>query len=203
MSPSNSVATHAVQLFDDANSRTDALVGFVRQGLEAGDKVLVVATREHWQSATARLLRRGLQLDADIASYRLAVGDAADMLDRFMTGRTLDRDLFDRTVGERVRCLRAAGPRLRVYGEMVDLLASKGDFVNALRLEALWNDLLSTEPADLLCGYSSIHFGHPRNIDALSQICHAHSHLRFSPCDSLGGYLLQAAPCDGSTGTHH
>src|SRR4030095_720340 len=148
-SPASAAAVHTVQLFDDAKSRTDALVGFVRQGIEAGDQVLVVATREHWQSVAARLLRRGLQLDADIASYRLTVCDASDTLDLFYTNHwALDRDLFEQTVADRRQRPRPAAPRLRIYGEMVDLLAGRGDFANALRLEEWWNDLLRVEPAD-------------------------------------------------------
>ena len=192
MTPTHAPSTHIAQLFDDAKSRTDALVGFVRQGLEDADSVVVVAIREHWQLAAARLMRRGLQLDADIASYRLRVYDANEMLGRFMIETRLDRMLFDQVVGQRVRRLRSFGPRLRIYGEMVDLLAGKGDFANALRLEEMWNHLLREEPADLLCGYSSIHFGDPRHSESLSQICRTHSCLRSSPHDRLGSHLLQA-----------
>jgi hypothetical protein len=202
MQHSGTVATHTIQLFDHAKSRTDALVGFVRQGLDAGDNVLVVAKREHWEPAAARLLQRGVQLDADIAPYRLTVFDATTTLSQLMQRGRLPSNRFTEKVGTRIRRLRSAGARLRVYGEMVDLLASEGDFANALRLEEMWNELLLTEPADLLCGYSSINFGNPRNIDTLSQICHAHSHLRFSPYDSLGSYLLHANPTDPSESTH-
>jgi hypothetical protein len=189
-----SAATHTIQLFDDGRSRTDALLGFVRQGLETGEQVLVVATREHWGTAASRLLRRGLQLDADIASYRLRVYDAAETLDQLMPHGSITRDRFEQVVGARIRRLRAAGPRLRIYGEMVNLLAGSGDFGNALRLENMWNDLLETEPVDVLCGYSSEYFGDPAYQETLSRICHLHSHLRFSPNDRLGGYLLGAAP---------
>ena len=203
MSHSASVATHTIQLFYNEQSRTDALVGFVRQGLEAGDTVLVVATREHWESATARLLQRGLRLDADIASYRLTVCNAAPMLDQLKTDHTVQRDRFDKVVAARVRHLRARGARVRAYGEMVDLLAAEGDFANVVRLEALWNELLLTDPMDLLCGYSATHLGHPRNTEALAQICDAHSHLRFSPHDKIGSHLLQIDADDTSSGTTH
>ena len=191
MMPANAPSTHTAQLFDDAKSRSDALVGFVRQGLEDGDSVVVVAIREHWQQAATPLLRRGLQLDADIASYRLRVYDANEMLGRFTIENRVDRMLFDQVVGERVRRLRSRARRLRIYGEMVDLLAGSGDFANALRLEEMWNDLLREELADLFCGYSSIHFGDPRHSASLSQICRTHSCLRSSPHDKLGSHLLQ------------
>lgn len=183
---------HTVQLFDDPTSRSEAIAGFVRQGLEAGDAVLVVATREHWELATARLWQRGLRLDADIASYRLKVSEAALTLSQFMRGRTLDRDLFDQTVGARIRLRRTTGVRLRVYGEMVDLLAQEGDFANVLRLEGLWNDALQSEPVDLLCGYSATSFGDPQHRQTLSRICHAHTHVRCSPYDRRSTSLLES-----------
>ena len=176
MTSSENIATHTVRLFDDANARIEAIVGFVHEGLRCGDSVLVIATREHWELAAGRLLRRGPQLDADIASYRLTVCDASALLDQFMRGRTLHANLFDEAVGARVHRLRAAGSRLRAYGEMVDLLARNGDFQNALRLESLWNDLLREAPVDLLCAYSSIHFDQPANSGMLPKICHLHSY---------------------------
>jgi hypothetical protein len=184
------VATHTLQLFDDAVSRTDALVRFVRDGLEAGDNVLVVVTPEHWRSVSARLLQRSLQLDADIASYRLTVCSTAVALAQLRRGRTLQRNLFDAVVGTPVRQLCAAGPRLRAYGEMVDVLAGEGDFSTALRLEELWSDLLVTSPFDLICGYSSLAFADGRNKRALDQICDVHSHVRVSAHDAVGSRLL-------------
>jgi hypothetical protein len=185
--PAESAPNHTLEVFGDAAARTDALVGFVRQGLEAGDHVFVVATKEHWESASSHLLRDGLQIDADIASYRLTVCNAADLLGRCMRGCTIHPERFNTAVAEPLRQLRARGCQLRAYGEMVDLLAADGDLANVLRLEELWSDLLLTEPIDVLCGYSSRNFRGPHT--TLSQICRTHSHLKFGPDNDRGGFL--------------
>ena len=92
---------------------------------------------------------------------------------------------------------------MRAYGELVDLLAAQGDFANVVRLEAFWNELLLTDPIDLLCGYASTNLGNPRNTKALAQICTAHSHLRFRPDDELGSYLLHVDNGDPSSDATH
>ena len=54
------------------------------------------------------------------------------------------------------------GRRVRIYGEMVDVRAARGNYKAACQLEALWNALGRRESFTLFCGYASGHFGDPR-----------------------------------------
>ena len=104
-----------------------------------------------------------------------------------------DAERFDARVGALVRRLVGRGRPLRVYGEMVDILAARGDFRLAQELEALWNTFGEHTRFTLFCGYSAINFGDPRSLEALRLICRAHSHVRSEPGDPLATFLLESA----------
>ena len=179
---------HLLQLFDSESSRADAVAEFVRDGLAAGDALLLVVAPEHWKRIAAQL--PGAEIDAAIADGRLTVREAAATLRAFMHRGVPDAERFEASVGTLVRHVSSRGRRLRVYGEMVDVLATEGDFDAAGELETLWNQLAARHPFTLLCGYSAVSFGDPRSARALRDLCSAHSHVLSSPEDMLGSFLL-------------
>jgi hypothetical protein len=183
-----SATDHLLHLFDDEASRAETVSAFMREGLAVGDRVLVVATPEHWDAIAARLDER--DLDAAVRDGRLTLRDAAATLRTLMHRGVPDPKRFDAAVGALVRQLASAGTPLRVYGEMVDVLAVQGDFDAARDLEALWNQLGGRTPFVLLCGYAAVSFGDPQSAHALRAICSAHSHVISSADDVLGSFLL-------------
>jgi hypothetical protein len=187
---------HILQLFDDPDSLADCLAGFVEQGIVLDETILVVSGAAQWSLAAQRVAVDPRRLSDALASGQLVTIDSATTLERFRRGGSLSRALFEEEVGALVRQLRARGRPVRVYGEMVDLLAVEGDFEGARRLEKLWNDLAMEVPFTLLCGYSAVLFGDPASADALTRICRSHSHVRVSRRDLLATFLLEAANPD-------
>jgi hypothetical protein len=84
----------------------------------------------------------------------------------------------------------AHGRPVRVYGEMVDNLAVRGDYAHAILLESMWNALATRYTFTLFCGYSAISFGDPRRGDMLRKICAAHTHVSADDRDPLGAFLV-------------
>ena len=119
--------------------------------------------------------------------------DAAATLETFLVNGRIDQKLFEDSVGTLVWALASSDRRLRIYGEMVDVLASTGDFRIALQLEARWNDLRAETPFTLFCGYSAENFGNPKLSETLQLTCLAHSHIRTNPRDPLATFLLESA----------
>ena len=142
-------ADHCVQLYWHDTEIVTALADFVQAGVEAGETLLVVATRAHRRALEATLARR----DHDLTGARYTVLDAEKALDALLDGGAIDPDRFARTVGRLVRDLVGEGRPVRIYGEMVGLLWGDGDVVGAMHLEALWNELRADVPFTLLCGY--------------------------------------------------
>ena len=182
---------HLVQLFDDLSSLSDGVARFLHAGFTKGDGLLVVATAEHRHAIAARLEARGCTASELVQHERLVVLDARELLASFMKAGRPDAILFDETVGRVVRRLSAHGRPLRIYGEMVDVLAADGMYAEARQLEALWNRLAERAPFLLFCGYNSSNFGNPVTAEALRSICQLHSRVQCEASDMLGSFLLQ------------
>lgn len=192
--PSLPTSHHWVQLFDEADTLGETVAEFVQGGLAGGDGVLVVATCRHWLTIASRLRARGVMTTTVFESGQLVVRDASDTLARCSRHGRPERFAFEMTVGAHVRSLVQRFGRLRIYGEMVDLLAAEADFKGAQQLEELWNDLGTRVPFTLLCGYSAVRFGDARTATALSAICACHTQVRTDPRDLLGTFLVRDRP---------
>ena len=180
---------HHVQLFDSSKSLADTVAAFLIGGLERHENVLVVATPEHRELLARRLDEAGWNGRTLIAANRMVIADAVQTLDKFMRQDTPSPIAFDEVVGTLVRQL-ANGKRLWIYGEMVDVLAARGNLRGAQQLEELWNLLGQRECFTLFCGYASGHFGDPRAAKALAGICAAHDCVHRKPEDILAEFLL-------------
>jgi hypothetical protein len=179
---------HLVQLFDEPETRIEAVAQFLFHGWKLGGPLLVVARASNWALISARLEALGCTVAATVAEGRLVVLDAAITLASFLRDEP-DVALFEEHVGGLVSRLGQTG-RLYAYGEMVDILAEQGRLDSAHALEMLWNDLAVRESFTLLCGYASAHFGDVRDAQALHRICRSHTHVASDPTDLLATWLI-------------
>jgi hypothetical protein len=180
---------HHLQLFDSSKSLAETVAAFLMAGFNRGEPLLVVATPEHRELLTRKLEEAGLNTREAAVASRLIVLDASQTLDKFMRQDAPNAAAFDEVVGSLVARL-ANGRRVCIYGEMVDVLAARGNLKAAHQLEELWNDLGRRESYTLFCGYASGHFGDPKSARALQDICEAHSHLHRKKDDLLAEFLL-------------
>lgn len=187
--PAEGTSEHSVQLFDSSKSLVETVSLFLINGLERGENVLVAATPEHREMLARRLDESGWTVRTLIAANRLVILDATQTLDKFMRKDTPSPVAFDEVVGSAVHRL-ADGKRLWIYGEMVDVLAARGNYRGAQQLEEIWNLLGQRECFTLFCGYASGHFGDPRTAKALAGICAAHDHVHHKSTDILAEFLL-------------
>lgn len=187
--PAESASEHTVQLFDSSKSLADSVTRFLVTGLERGENLLLVATPEHRELLTRRLADAGWSVRTLVAANRMVVLDAAHTLDTFIRQDTPSPVAFDEVIGSLVHRL-ANGKRVWIYGEMVDVLAARGNYRAAQQLEEIWNVLGQRECFSLFCGYASGHFGDPRTAKALAGICAAHQRVHRKPSDILAEFLL-------------
>jgi hypothetical protein len=181
---------HLVQLFDSDDSLSDGVAQFLRQGLLQDDQILAVIDGDRWNAVAMHLAELGSPVDEALLAGRLVVRSANATLNTFMVGERPHPDLVAETVGTLVAGQAASGRPLRVYGEMVDVLAAQGEYAAALELEELWNELATEHVFTILCGYTAGHFGDPRNATDLRRICAAHSAVVADPQDVLGSFLV-------------
>jgi hypothetical protein len=173
---------HVVHLADSPLSAARALAAFVSDGFRHNDSILIVTRPETWNRAAVELPAEHPSLADAIAEGRLVVRDSTRTLSACLAGDMPAEECFEAAVAGLVRAYAARNGQLRVYGDMVDLLARDGRFDAAARLEELWNDLATQVPFTLLCGYSSSHFTNARDGHAVERICALHSGRN---CDAL------------------
>ena len=181
---------HHVQLFDSSKSMVDTVAAFLLSGFERRQPILVVATGQHRELLSRRLESNGINVHDAKLCNRLVMLDAAVTLDLFMRQDTPNPVAFDEVIGTIVARL-SAGRRVRIYGEMVDVLAARGCYKAAHKLEELWNAFGHRESLDLFCGYASGHFGDPKTAKLLGAICAAHSQVHRKAGDLLAEFLLE------------
>ena len=184
--------SHRLQLFDSPETLGDAVASFLLEGYLAGEHLLVIAKPRHRDAIFTALKNLGCFPPDMEGRQRLIALDAADVLRQITRNGAIDRGLFLRTVKPILRTL--GGPNgLRIYGEVVELLAEEGDLGGAMVLESLWNDLATEVRFSLMCGYSSAHFMGQAALPSLRHICETHTQSIATAEDPLGSYLLALA----------
>lgn len=175
---------HFVQFYDNDAYLVSQVTGFIRAGFQAGDAVIVIAAKPRRDD-----LEKHLRPDIVRASTQhpgtepyLAL-DAEETLSKFMLDGQPDEQRFADYMGPVLeRAAEKANGRLRVFGEMVNVLSGQGAHEAAIRLEGFWNNLARIHPMSIFCGYAMAAF--PRGADghAFLRVCDAHS--RVSPAES-------------------
>ena len=188
--PALCTSEHHVQLFDSSRSMAETVSAFLIEGFQNGEPLLIVATPQHCELLAHKLTEAGVNVREATAANRLVILDAAGCLDKFMRQDLPSAIAFDEVVGSLVARL-SNGKRVCIYGEMVDVLAARGNYKAAQQLEHLWNDLGRREAYNLFCGYASGHFGDSKTAKLLADICASHSHLHRKGDDLLAEYLLE------------
>lgn len=192
-----SASQHVVQLFDSKESRAAAVAAFLRAGFEAGDNLLVVAREANWIGIHGVLRANGLDVAGLRANGRLTVMNAVTKVSELSRLGVPHQGAFEVTIGIPVRRL-ASGAPLRIYGEMVDVLAELDEMDAAVALEDMWNDLAAQVSLHLMCGYSSAQFVSRRSEGRLRDVCARHTTVFSEHADPLGGWLLRKSQLDFS-----
>lgn len=169
------MAQHLVQFYAHDDSLSNRLFEFIEQGLAAGTPCIVIGT-----ATTRARIEQWLEQRTDVAAARalyIAL-DARETLDRVLVSDWPSERLFDVVIGKLIaeHTYQSSIP-VRAFGEMVTLLCDEGKYAAALRLEALWNQLLEREPLTLLCGYPMHLFAQGDRTDQFHAVCSAHSQV--------------------------
>lgn len=166
------ILDHVVAFFQDANFILNEVTSFVAEGLAHGEHVIVLATRAHWNLIAARLESAGVDYGRASHEQRLVLLEADHILDDVIVDGRMCAD----RLREMLEPLIAPGRRVRIYGELVSLLAQRGDVDGAVALERLGGELVQTHNVQVLCGYR-IDPRHPLTARDVARITEAHDRV--------------------------
>jgi hypothetical protein len=177
---------HAVHVFEDIAELGRVSGAYLASGLDAGAPAVLIATPAHWRRVADELEARGHDPGALQRSGLLSHRDAEETLAALMDGDLPDPGRFERVIGGLFDEIAERFPErtIRAFGEMVDLLWSRGRQDAAIALETLWNRLAESRRFALLCGYQLDVFDIDVQTRALPEIFGTHSHAR--PVDDPG-----------------
>lgn len=170
--------SHGVQVYADARDLAESVAAYLIAGFERDEPGVLVATPEHLSLFREELGSRGWGLSGAERAGLLVVADAEETLAAISDSDDLARR-FDDVVGgllDRAQNGRRDGS-VRVFGEMVDLLAGRDEGSAADELERLWNSMAEKRRFSLLCGYRLDVFDQQAQIETLPPICREHSHV--------------------------
>src|SRR5688572_30704471 len=163
---------HAVAFFPDANFIVNEVTLFVAEGLMRGEHVIVLATRAHWNLIAARLESDGVNYGRASDEQRFVLIEADQILDDVMVDGTVRLD----RLRSMLEPLITPGVQTRIYGELVSLVAERGDVDGAVAIERLGCDLSHTHNVLVLCGYC-IDPHRPLSAEDVARISEAHDRV--------------------------
>lgn len=194
---------HVVQLYDELQSLIAVVSTYLRDAWKRGDHLLVVARPYHWSLVSAELSASGCPVSELVAEGKFVALDAATTLGAIEADGHLQRAQFEsRTFPLLERLTGTPGTGLTAYGEMVDVLASQGNFAAAEELELFWNQALTRFRFRMMCSYASASFGDARHAGHLHAICRAHGDALARPADLLATWLLSNRRSKYHLGAH-
>lgn len=173
---------HFVQFYENDGFIIEALAGYVLNGLEWGQTSVVVATTEHLALLDMTLRAHSRRFEAACSDGSYVALDAEETLSRLMTDGMPDAAKFDAVIGDLIRPLAKRG-RVRIFGEMVGVLCTQGNFVAAVALEELWNGLHRECQFSLYCAYPLDSVSTAGVTEHFAGLCHAHASV--IPCESF------------------
>jgi DNA-binding NarL/FixJ family response regulator len=170
---------HEVQFYSDDAVFLDSFARFIAAALEAGDVAVVIATESHRDSLNERLKAQGLDIDAALREGTYVPLDATKTVSTFMVNGMPDSDRFFEVAGGLIRAAAKAGKRehsrVAACGEGAPLLWAEGKADAAIRLEQLWDQLVTIYEIDTLCGYALSSFHGEEDERVFQSICAEHS----------------------------
>lgn len=187
-------AEHLVFTYQDPASLGSQVGAWLSPTLRRGGGALLACTPGHATLARAQLRQEGIDVEACEREGRLVVGDADDLLARFMVSGMPNGRAFKRVARGLLGGIRAAsapGP-IRVWGELVDVLARRGQLDAADRLERLWNEILAEDHVELLCSYDLDALDPGAHARVLLDVCCTHSRLCSEDGDALDAAVADA-----------
>lgn len=169
-------AYHAVRFYESDRALSRIVAEFLRDGFEAGNPGIVVASPAQRGAVVRELSARSVDVAQLVRSDDLILLDANDTLSTFMANGKPEAVKFKETMCDVITraCRGRANCTVRIYGQMVDLLWQADKQNAAIRLEMLWNQLANTQAFSLLCGYAMGHFYKDANF---ADICSHHTHV--------------------------
>jgi hypothetical protein len=171
---------HIVQLYQDQDFLGRAVCQFGVAALANGESFILISTLPHWDAWGRRLEAQGVDVEAARQRGQMIVLDAEDMLSRFMRDGMPDPPTFLGLATDVVTQARVGGryPKVRLWGEMVNVLWERGNVAASMELEGLYDRYVGRKlGVATVCAFLMDNFDSDIHARMLPKLAVNHSHL--------------------------
>jgi len=170
---------HVVQLYQDQDFLNRAVCRFAAAALQNGEGIILVPTVRHWNAFRPRLVGEGIDVEAAQKNGQLTIVDADQTLPRFMHNAMPDSPVFLGLAADVIARARNGGrfPKVRWWGEMVNILWERGDVAASMALEDLFDQLAHKHDIAIFCSFQMDNFNGEIHTRMLPRLGENHSHL--------------------------
>jgi hypothetical protein len=170
---------HIVQLYQDQQFLNRAVCRFAAAAIANGEGVILVPTIAHWDAFRPRLESEGVDVKAAEKRGQLTIVDADNLLPTFMRDGMPDSPVFLGLAANVVSQARGDGryPKVRWWGEMVNLLWERGEIAASMNLEDLFDKLAHEQDIAIFCSFLMDNFNGDVHARMLPRLSENHSHL--------------------------
>jgi hypothetical protein len=170
---------HIVQLYQDQQFLNRAVCRFAAAAIANGEGVILVPTAAHWEAFRPRLEAEGVDVEDSQARGQLTVVDADELLPQFMRDNMPDAPVFLGLAADVIARARGNGryPKVRWWGEMVNLLWERGDVAASMNLEDQFDRLADDHRIAIFCSFVMDNFNGEVHSRMLPRLAQNHSHL--------------------------
>jgi hypothetical protein len=170
---------HIVQLYQDQQFLNRAVCRFAAGAIANGEGVILVPTAAHWEAFRPRLEAEGVDVEGSQARGQLTVVDADELLPRFMRDAMPDAPVFLGLAAQVIAKARGQDryPKVRWWGEMVNVLWEQGNVAASMSLEDQFDRLAKHHEIAIFCSFVMDNFNSEVHSRLLPRLGQNHSHL--------------------------
>jgi len=170
---------HIVQLYQDQEFLNRAVCRFAASAIANGEGVILVPTVAHWEAFRPRLEAEGVDVSASQERGQLTVVDADELLPQFMRDAMPDAPVFLGLAADFIARSHGGGryPKVRWWGEMVNVLWERGDVAASMDLEDQFDHLAHEHEIAIFCSFVMDNFNGEVHSRMLPRLGQNHSHL--------------------------
>jgi hypothetical protein len=170
---------HIVQLYQDQQFLNRAVCRFAAGAIANGEGVILVPTAAHWEAFRPRLEAEGVDVKASQARGQLTIVDADELLPHFMRDAMPDAPVFLGLASDVIANARAQDryPKVRWWGEMVNILWEQGNVAASMSLEDQFDRLAKHHEIAIFCSFVMDNFNSEVHSRLLPRLGQNHSHL--------------------------
>jgi hypothetical protein len=118
--------------------------------VKRGERIVLLVTAGHWTSVRELLVWSDIDFDAVMRDEQIVVVDAESVLSEIAPQRSIDTQRFQSLLEETLALVQ---PPLRAFGEVVSLIAARGQLDSAIEIEELGHALAHDAHTSVLCAY--------------------------------------------------